>query len=565
MKSTGKAQKMCRIDDPVTHIGYKIIYRESMDRYEIWTQYKDKNGLFHRNRVLYDEAIKREHDLESLTKYVTDYLVGEHVRFYEGEDFEIIDEQPIRYDVNKSKKWKAGKASKKSSTNGKAGNAIYNDAPGVLWKALPGSKTDQLEILFREWETAQRNEPDDVWKVTNGGNANITKGHFRRDGIIDEPTYNKEQVKVLFISAEANDNEYSALTDSTPNSVNDYREYHVSGHETWKGRMRERLAELYKVISGTERCSMSNPEAVMHFAVMDINKRGGGAQIGKGHHIEAYCRYYQRFIRREIEIISPDIVAIIGLNIYDMQLHSKYLGALNEGGRAYYDINKKMVPILRLWQTSYRYAQNEPLPGYEDDLLVGRHAAKCREEMQRFGLINSDISVQHTINSNSDVYRNETSSNIIKAKCPNCTADISFNNDAEICQCDYCGSRFGIKDGVLRLNKNEIEKPASIQYTGSNITNTKVAREIQVNTAAKRSVVAEDLNKEYGVSKRDKTVALLLCIFLGLFGVHHFYCGRYVKGILFLCTLGLFYIGWIIDIFLIAFDKYVDADGLHLR
>ena len=84
MKSTGKAQKMCRVDDPVTHIGYKIIYRESMDRYEIWTQYKDKNGLFHRNRVLYDEAIKREHDLESLTKYVTDYLVGEHVRFYEG-------------------------------------------------------------------------------------------------------------------------------------------------------------------------------------------------------------------------------------------------------------------------------------------------------------------------------------------------------------------------------------------------------------------------------------------------------------------------------------------------
>lgn len=545
MKSTGKARKMLRIDDPVTHIGYKIIYREAQDRYEIWTQYKDKYGAPHRNRVMYDEAVKREHDLEALTEYATDFLVGEHVRFYEGEEFEIVDEKPVRQNLNQPKKWKARKSSNKPLPMISEHGPVYNDASGILWKTQQNSKTAQLETLFQEWEIAQKNEPEDVWKTTNGGNINITKDHFRRDGIIDEATFEKEPVKVLFISAEANDNDYSALTDMLPNTVNDYRNYHFSGNETWKGRMRERLAELYKVITGTERNAMSNPEAVMHFAVMDINKRGGGSNIGKGNHIEAYCRYYQRFIRREIEIISPDIVAIVGLNIYDMRLHSKYLGALEEGGRAYFDINKKLVPILRLWQTSFRYAQNDSLPGYEDNLLVGRHAAKCLEEMKKFGIVRenastANVSTEQVRSIDKDYYDNTSLSNVTE-ECPNCMAKISFQQDAATCQCGYCGSRFDVESGKLRLYKKKTEKPTTVQKA-------------DVQKA-----------KQIAASKRNKNVALLLCIFLGFLGVHNFYCGRYVKGLLFLFTFGLFGIGWICDIFLIISNIYVDADGLKLR
>ena len=71
--------------------------------------------------------------------------------------------------------------------------------------------------------------------------------------------------------------------------------------------------------------------------------------------------------------------------------------------------------------------------------------------------------------------------------------------------------------------------------------------------------------KQTAASKRNKNVALLLCIFLGFLGVHNFYGGRYVKGLLFLFTFGLFGIGWICDIFLIISNIYVDADGLKLR
>ena len=45
--------------------------------------------------------------------------------------------------------------------------------------------------------------------------------------------------------------------------------------------------------------------------------------------------------------------------------------------------------------------------------------------------------------------------------------------------------------------------------------------------------------------------AYMLWLFLGLFGAHRFYVGRTGSGIVWLCTFGLFGIGWIIDAFLI--------------
>ena len=377
MKYTPETQKMCRIDDPITNIGYKIIYRKSKDRYEIWAQYKDQNGKLLRNRVTYDEAIRSEHDLGSLTDYVREYLVGKHIRFYDD---------ACKQSGEKSRKLEEKVSAIKSSANSKEKETPTAEKPDVKINVLPGSKSEQLEQLFLEWESEQKNEPDVIWKLTNGGNTNITKEHFRRDGIIDEATFKKEKVKVLFISAEANDNEYSALINSRPNSVDDYREYHFTGNETWKGRMRERLAELYKVIGGVERDALSNPEAAMHFAIMDINKRGGGPEIKSGKHLKAYCKHYAGYIRRELEIIDLDIVAIVGTNLYDTGLHKSFLGAFSVNGKSYFDLNGKKVPILSLWQTSYYQGKNEPLAGYEDNRTIGKQAVRCINELKRFGL-----------------------------------------------------------------------------------------------------------------------------------------------------------------------------------
>lgn len=66
-------------------------------------------------------------------------------------------------------------------------------------------------------------------------------------------------------------------------------------------------------------------------------------------------------------------------------------------------------------------------------------------------------------------------------------------------------------------------------------------------------------------SDKDKTVALLLCIFLGGLGIHLFYVGRIGKGILYLFTCGLFGIGWIVDIIQIACGNFKDNTGAALR
>lgn len=62
------------------------------------------------------------------------------------------------------------------------------------------------------------------------------------------------------------------------------------------------------------------------------------------------------------------------------------------------------------------------------------------------------------------------------------------------------------------------------------------------------------------VSRKSRLVALLLCIFLGGIGVHRYYIGKIGTGVLWTFTAGCFYIGWLIDIILIACGKMTDKD-----
>ncbi len=66
-------------------------------------------------------------------------------------------------------------------------------------------------------------------------------------------------------------------------------------------------------------------------------------------------------------------------------------------------------------------------------------------------------------------------------------------------------------------------------------------------------------------SDKSKKTALLLCIFLGFFGAHHFYVGSIGKGLLYAFTGGLFGIGWIIDIIKCLTGSFRDNVGAPLR
>ena len=59
--------------------------------------------------------------------------------------------------------------------------------------------------------------------------------------------------------------------------------------------------------------------------------------------------------------------------------------------------------------------------------------------------------------------------------------------------------------------------------------------------------------------------ALLLCFFLGAFGLHRFYVGKIGTGILMLITLGGLGIWTIVEFVMIAIGKFTDKLGRPLR
>lgn len=56
-----------------------------------------------------------------------------------------------------------------------------------------------------------------------------------------------------------------------------------------------------------------------------------------------------------------------------------------------------------------------------------------------------------------------------------------------------------------------------------------------------------DANREYRSGELDYTVAWIFLTFLGIFGVHRFYMQKWVTGVLYLFTGGLFLVGYLYD------------------
>nr|WP_146579595.1 TM2 domain-containing protein [Neorhodopirellula pilleata] len=60
--------------------------------------------------------------------------------------------------------------------------------------------------------------------------------------------------------------------------------------------------------------------------------------------------------------------------------------------------------------------------------------------------------------------------------------------------------------------------------------------------------MAEQAERRYRPNSIDYSVAWILLVFLGVFGVHRFYMGKFVTGLIYLLTGGLLGIGYVYDI-----------------
>lgn len=57
-----------------------------------------------------------------------------------------------------------------------------------------------------------------------------------------------------------------------------------------------------------------------------------------------------------------------------------------------------------------------------------------------------------------------------------------------------------------------------------------------------------DADQRYLVGNKDYNITWILLTFLGVFGVHRFYLGKWLTGLLWLCTGGLFLFGLLYDL-----------------
>jgi TM2 domain-containing membrane protein YozV len=60
------------------------------------------------------------------------------------------------------------------------------------------------------------------------------------------------------------------------------------------------------------------------------------------------------------------------------------------------------------------------------------------------------------------------------------------------------------------------------------------------------------------VSPKNRTITLLLCLFLGLGGIHRFYVGKFWTGIIWFFTGGFLGIGTLIDFIMILLGSFKD-------
>ena len=161
-------------------------------------------------------------------------------------------------------------------------------------------------------------------------------------------------------------------------------------------------------------------------------------------------------------------------------------------------------------------------------------------------------------------------------KCPNCGGE---TNGA---YCSYCGSEmpkqpinifnnyYGNASGNQDNNdSNAVSGPACPNCGGTKISYNRES----TGTRGLHQTVAVCKNcgntwvtsRDVRVSPKNKTVALVICILLGLFGGHHFYVGKSGMGILYLFTAGLLGIGWVVDIINICKGEFKDANGYPLK
>ncbi len=147
-------------------------------------------------------------------------------------------------------------------------------------------------------------------------------------------------------------------------------------------------------------------------------------------------------------------------------------------------------------------------------------------------------------------------------KCEKC-GSTEYTEQDGMYVCSYCGSRYpkgsnGSSAGAAGGYSYQPFGEGSADTAGQ--TRQTGQTEVHVHVTANENTRQAPT---YVVIKSPKSwlTTLLLCIFLGFFGVHRFYAGKIGTGLIWLCTFGCLGIGWIVDLIMIILSCFKDKQG----
>lgn len=115
-------------------------------------------------------------------------------------------------------------------------------------------------------------------------------------------------------------------------------------------------------------------------------------------------------------------------------------------------------------------------------------------------------------------------------KCPYCGAETRYS------KCEYC-------DSVIEQSAAETVNEV-IQDVTRNIVQSMKA--------------SQDADEDASVKKKSTSIILCCLGFFGMGGIHRFYTGHIGTGILWLFTLGCFFIGTLVDLCSILTNNFYD-------
>ena len=201
---------------------------------------------------------------------------------------------------------------------------------------------------------------------------------------------------------------------------------------------------------------------------------------------------------------------------------------------------------------------------------------------------------------------------LIKLTCSNCGAQLELDADRRQAFCTYCGEKLLLDDESIHITNRIIDearlKEAEVRLRELEYAHEREIREETVRKEQRKAyhlsiavflgalfitvsmdrlrplsllvliigvVLLTSMKKEgrgsnasgqrYLYSPKSRMAALLLCFFLGMFGIHRFYVGKIGTGILYLITLGGFGIGWLVDLITILCGVFRDSQGYYLK